>query len=486
MNTQIQLQRMVRILEIARELTSTTSVDHVLHRILAAAVELTCSETAGILLEHGGVLHFVATHLHDQQLFDIPVPIEASIAGASFVSGKPVIVPDVQKDPRYYRQVEETIGYKGRSLLAVPLEYQEQRIGVLEVENKCEPRDCFTDEDIETLKALATQATVAIQNARLVEALQKARDEAREALAEQVRIQQELQRHRHHLEELVQQRTAKIACMVEESRMLNAELTEEIHEREQAETRLRAYSQQLEMRNEELDAFAHTVAHDLKNPLSLLLSCGELIAQDISESRYEDVQNSIRIINQTGRKMGTIIDELFLLASVHRQDEVPMEPLDMALIVGNAQARVDALIRKHQAKVLCPSRWPWAIGYGPWVEAVWSNYLSNAIRYGGSHDRGIVPEVILGADEEPLPKSGRAMIRFWAHDNGPGLSKEQQSQLFTEFTRLRPARLEGSGLGLSIVRRIIERLGGEVGVESTVGKGSRFYFTLRAANLLGE
>ena len=72
-------------------------------------------------------------------------------------------------------------------------------------------------------------------------------------------------------------------------------------------------------------------------------------------------------------------------------------------------------------------------------------------------------------------------VRFWVRDNGPGLTPEAQARLFAEFTRLGQVRVQGHGLGLSIVRRIVEKLGGEVGVESAPGEGSRFYFTLPAA-----
>ena len=102
---------------------------------------------------------------------------------------------------------------------------------------------------------------------------------------------------------------------------------------------------------------------------------------------------------------------------------------------------------------------------------MWANYLSNAIKYGGA------PAIItLGAGPaEP------GFVRFWVRDNGPGLSMDQQSQLFTPFTRLHTDRADGQGLGLSIVQRIIEKLGGSVGVESIPGQGSTFYFTLPAA-----
>jgi signal transduction histidine kinase len=73
------------------------------------------------------------------------------------------------------------------------------------------------------------------------------------------------------------------------------------------------------------------------------------------------------------------------------------------------------------------------------------------------------------------------MIRFWVRDNGSGLSVEGQKRLFTPFTRLEQVRVKGHGLGLSIVQRIVEKMGGEVGVESQVGRGSKFFFTLPMA-----
>jgi len=108
------------------------------------------------------------------------------------------------------------------------------------------------------------------------------------------------------------------------------------------------------------------------------------------------------------------------------------------------------------------------LGHAEWIVEVWANYLSNSIKYGGQP-----PRVKLGAEVQP-----NGMVRFWVRDNGPGLSPEEQARLFTPFTRLDQVRAKGHGLGLSIVRRIVEKLGGQVGVESQIGQGSSFFFTL--------
>lgn len=144
-------------------------------------------------------------------------------------------------------------------------------------------------------------------------------------------------------------------------------------------------------------------------------------------------------------------------------------PLDMAHVVAEARSRLAHLIAEYQAEFVLPDEWPPALGRGAWIEEVWANYLSNAIKYGGRP-----PRVELGADQV----DAEGLIRFWVRDNGPGLTAEEQATLFTPFQRLHQARAEGHGLGLSIVRRIVERLDGQVGVESKPGQGSTFSFTL--------
>ncbi len=223
---------------------------------------------------------------------------------------------------------------------------------------------------------------------------------------------------------------------------------------------------------QELEAFAHTVAHDLKGPLSVLLGYVDILRDTLADGLTPPVLDLLDGISRSSRKMVNIINELLLLASVRKMETVPIGPLDMGAIVAEARARLANSIEEAGAQIVMPDEWPVAIGYGPWVEEVWVNYLSNAIKYGGTP-----PRVEVGAAPQP---DGR--VRFWVRDNGRGLSAEEQAQLFKEFARLNQVRVKGHGLGLSIVRRIIERLGGEVGVAGRPGEGSLFYFTLPAAD----
>jgi signal transduction histidine kinase len=226
----------------------------------------------------------------------------------------------------------------------------------------------------------------------------------------------------------------------------------------------------------ELDAFAHTVAHDLKNPMGVTMMHAQFLLHYSTKMNTEDIQKYARVIMQNGQKMSNIIDELLLLASV-RTEEVVLEPIeDMADIIEEVKKRLAYMIEEYQAQLTLPSSWPVALGHGPWIEEVWTNYLSNAIKYGGRP-----PHIELGF---ALQKN--RMIRFWVRDNGKGLSSQDQEKLFTPFARLNQIRIEGHGLGLSIVQRIVEKLGGWVGVESTgiPGQGSTFSFYLQLASNL--
>lgn len=238
----------------------------------------------------------------------------------------------------------------------------------------------------------------------------------------------------------------------------------EMHQLLQTKNRL------LQEQNRELDAFAHTVAHDLKSPLTKVVAAINLL-QECTPGLDEEQRHLMQICIEASHKMVSIINELLLLASV-RKETIRLTPLNMAQVVNQALNRLSRLIDEYRPELVVPEQWPLVQGYPPWIEEVWANYLSNGLKYGGHP-----PRLELGAAPE-----GEGQIRFWVRDNGPGLTLEAQARLFTEFTRLDQTRAHGHGLGLSIVRRIMNKLGGQCGVESTPGQGSEFYFTLTLAD----
>ena len=222
----------------------------------------------------------------------------------------------------------------------------------------------------------------------------------------------------------------------------------------------------LEARNEELDAFAHTVAHDLRGSLSALIGYSELLNDREVTLSAAQTRESLDMIYRIGRKMSDVLDELLFLSSVRKED-VMVAPLDMVAIIREATFRLRQKIEEHGAEITLARNFPTAIGYAPWVEEVWYNYLSNAVKYGGTP-----PKIVVGGE---LVGDGSA--RFWVRDNGQGLSQAETAQLFIPYSS-RTNGSGGNGLGLSIVKRIVDKLNGDVGVESQVNEGSLFSFTL--------
>ncbi len=233
----------------------------------------------------------------------------------------------------------------------------------------------------------------------------------------------------------------------------------DIAERKQAEWALK-------LKNEELDAFAHTVAHNLQSSLSALIGYAEVLADTHKTLSDSDKDEYITALARNGRRMSNIIDELLIFASI-RKEEVIHKPLDMDSIVENTIQRLNFMIDEYQAKIILPKRFHSGMGYGPWIEEVWFNYLTNAVKYGGSP-----PVVEFGSEVQD------AFVKFWVKDNGPGLTKNEQELLFKSYAQIETPKVEGHGLGLSIVKKIIEKLNGRVEVESAVGQGTIFSFYL--------
>jgi PAS domain S-box-containing protein len=256
--------------------------------------------------------------------------------------------------------------------------------------------------------------------------------------------------------------------------MLTGTVTRDLTEIEMTEEDLKEknrllaqQNEELRERNEELDTFTHSVAHDLKNPLSLILGYADMVQQEAASMSGKEVQEYMSSVMFNGRKMISIINSLLLLASVRKED-VEVVAIDMAQVAADAVRRLHKQIGNNASTITLPAEWHLPLGYAPWIEEVWVNYLGNAVKYGGKGCRVDVT----------VTRQADGMLRYTVTDDGPGVPADRLNELFIPFTRLAQAKIEGHGLGLSIVKRIIDKLGGEVGVYSEQGKGSSFWFTL--------
>lgn len=220
---------------------------------------------------------------------------------------------------------------------------------------------------------------------------------------------------------------------------------------------------------EDLDSFAHTVAHDLKNLLGGIYSTSEILVDLQEDGNYEMIREISNLIKDSAFKTIQITEELMKLATAG-YDDVEKEPVDMQQIFDQAKGQVANLISEHDAKIEVTTEWQPVMAYGPWLIEVWMNYISNAIKYGGN------PPIITAGST----KVGKNKVKFWVRDNGDGITPEDQTLLFNKHTRLAPDKSFGYGLGLSIAKRIIEKMDGSVGVESSgkKGEGAEFFFIL--------
>jgi PAS domain S-box-containing protein len=219
----------------------------------------------------------------------------------------------------------------------------------------------------------------------------------------------------------------------------------------------------------DLDAYARSVAHDLKNQIHSLIGFSELIKLKLLENDQKTAIEMLDIVNSQSHKMSQIIDSLLKLSTIRKED-IKLTPIDSAKILEEAIKRLEKQISESKTTLSKPEKWPVAMGNPQWIEEVWFNLISNGIKYGGTP-----PEIILGYDE-----SSPTSCMFWIRDNGNGLPVNSLEKIFDDFERLGRKDIEGHGLGLPIVKRIIEKLGGQVNASSAnkPGEGCVFSFTL--------
>jgi two-component system sensor histidine kinase/response regulator len=236
---------------------------------------------------------------------------------------------------------------------------------------------------------------------------------------------------------------------------------------------LEKYQTVLKKRDWELEIVVY-LAQCLKNALNTITSLSTRLSKECSYIKplvNVGSLKSLQQIGETGVKTVNIVEGLELLAELFLEKPVEFELLEMSDIVTKViEERLPHEIKQCQAQIKLADIWPTIPGYQPWLEEVWMNYISNGLKYGGKP-----PHLELGAT--PLHHE---QVRFWIRDNGQGLTKAEQAELFTPKNNPHQVCAEGEGLGLVIVQQLVKKMGGQVGVESKKGKGSLFYFTLPA------
>lgn len=236
---------------------------------------------------------------------------------------------------------------------------------------------------------------------------------------------------------------------------------------------LQASLAEVHARNEGLEIMSRAIVHDLRSMLNVVIGYADFLAEHTADAAPPEYRQATKGINTATSRMMQTLDDLLLLAKVDGV-AAPRVPLDMEQLVLRVLHDLAPTIAAVGADIILPSNWPRVLGHGPWVEVIWRNYLANACKFGGKNPR-ISIEATLRKDA-----AEREEALFTVRDSGVGIDPAEQDKIFQPFSRLDTVRVEGHGLGLSIVRRIAEKLGGSVCVESSGrdGEGSAFCFTL--------
>ncbi|MEC4991702.1 MAG: PAS domain S-box protein, partial [Oscillatoria sp. PMC 1068.18] len=238
------------------------------------------------------------------------------------------------------------------------------------------------------------------------------------------------------------------------------------------EARVKKRTQQLEEVNQELEAFAYSVSHDLRAPLRAMEGFSIALLEDYGEQFDELGQDYAHRIVKAAARMDKLIQDLLVYSRLGRSD-LKLQRLNLDLVVSYLLTELETELQARNAQISVAESLGFVKGNQSILNQVLMNLLTNAIKFVSPE---VEPQVRIRTEEK------NNLLYLWIEDNGIGIAPEHQEQIFRVFERLHGIEsYPGTGIGLAIVRKGVYRLGGHCGVESTLGQGSRFWISLPKA-----
>jgi PAS domain S-box-containing protein len=228
---------------------------------------------------------------------------------------------------------------------------------------------------------------------------------------------------------------------------------------------------ELQLSNAQLETFVYSIAHDLRAPLRSMQGFSQLLVQEHAANLDEKGKKYANFINTSAQTMDHLLADLLTFSHVSQQ-KIELSPIALDSVVRGALSGCEAQIRESRAVIENIPPWPTVMAHEATLRQVLVNLISNAVKFVASKP----PRVRLRSEERP-----GGTVRIWVEDNGIGIAPEFHTRIFQVFQRLHTTAYDGTGIGLAIVHKGMERMRGSAGVESTPGAGSKFWIELGRA-----